>query len=158
MVRAIRQTVAVVALAGVMLPGIAATADPGTLVNADVNVQRARINYMLNCQGCHSADGSGSGEAVPRMKDYVGNFLRVPGGREYLVRVPGSANAALDDALLAELLNWMMPTLAPDATPSDFVPYTAAEVGALRAQPLNDVATARERLVASIEALTDASY
>ena len=52
------------------------------------NTQRARVDYMLNCQGCHLPDGDGAGD-VPRMKNFVGNFLKVPGGRAFLVQVPG---------------------------------------------------------------------
>ena len=109
---------------------------------------RARTNYMLNCQGCHGADGAGNAAAeVPRMKDFVGNFLRVPGGREFMVRVPGSANAALSDAELAELLNWLLPRISPDEMPADFVPYDASEVARLRRVPETDVAGRRAALI-----------
>ncbi len=60
---------------------LAATACP-TFADTEINANRARFNYMLNCQGCHSADGSGIGD-IPEMKNFVGNFLRVPGGREF---------------------------------------------------------------------------
>ena len=121
------------------------------VADAPVNSERARLNYMLNCQGCHLPDGAGVGDAVPRMNGFVGNFLHVPGGREFLVRVPGSANAALDDASLAELLNWILLTMSPDELPSSWVPFTAAEVGELRSAPLREVETVRARLVQSIE-------
>ena len=78
-----------------------------------VNAQRARVDYMLNCQGCHLPDGDSAGD-VPRMKDFVGNFLKVPGGREFLVQVPGSANAALDDARLADCSTGCWPRSAPN--------------------------------------------
>ena len=52
-----------------------------------------RQNYILNCQGCHLPDASGSPGVVPRMNDFIGNFLHVDGGREFIVQVPGSANA-----------------------------------------------------------------
>ena len=90
-------------------------------------------------------------DAVPRMNGFVGNFLHVPGGREFLVRVPGSANAALDDAALAELLNWILVTMSPDELPPSWSPYTAAEVGELRSAPLREVETVRARLVRRIE-------
>jgi mono/diheme cytochrome c family protein len=116
------------------------------------NPARARVNYMLNCQGCHGPEGAGSIDgAVPTMQDYVGNFLKIGGGREYLVRVPGSANAALDDEALAELLNWMLPTLSPGQMPENFKPYLPEEIGRLRAKPLHDVSGARAVLVAQIE-------
>jgi mono/diheme cytochrome c family protein len=119
--------------------------------DAPVDAQRARLNYMLNCQGCHLPDGSGVEDAVPQMNGFVGNFLHIPGGREFLVRVPGSANAALDDASLAELLNWILVTMSPAELPPSWMPYTAAEVGKLRSAPLREVEEVRARLVQSIE-------
>ena len=53
------------------------------------------LDYMLHCRGCHLADGTGSPGAVPSLTGLFGKFLWVPGGREYLVRVPGSAKSPL---------------------------------------------------------------
>ena len=115
------------------------------------NDARARTNYMLNCQGCHGADGVGNAAAeVPQMKDFVGHFLKVPGGREFLVQVPGSANAAISDEALAELLNWMLPTISAQEMPADFVPYDAEEVGRLRKTPASNVIEVRAALVRAI--------
>ncbi len=85
------------------------------------------------------------------MNGFVGNFLHVPGGREFLVRVPGSANAALDDASLAELLNWILITMSPTELPSSWMPFTAGEVRELRSAPLREVEKVRAQLVRSIE-------
>jgi hypothetical protein len=74
----------------------------------------------------------------------------VAGGREFLVQVPGSANAALNDAALAEVLNWMLPQLSPRQIPADFEPYTEAEVGRLRQHPLENVIAARAKLIAKM--------
>ena len=122
------------------------------LAATEVDAKRARVNYMLNCQGCHLADGRGIGD-IPEMKNFVGNFLRVPGGREYLVGVPGSANAPLNDALLAELLNWMLMEMSANELPTDWQPYTAAEVASYRATTLTDVDKVRAVLINRIEAL-----
>ena len=121
--------------------------------SAEINADRARINYMLNCQGCHLPDGGGVGD-IPQMKNFVGNFLKVPGGRAFLVQVPGSANAALDDAALAELLNWMLLEISAAQLPKDFQPYTAAEVGQYRAAPLSDVNAVRLPLIQKIALLS----
>ena len=121
---------------------------------AEVDERRARIDYMLNCQGCHLPDGEGAGD-VPRMKGFIGNFLKVPGGREFLVQVPGSANAPLDNQRLAELLNWMLGEISRDQLPADFRPFSAAEVGTYRAMPLHDVLETRTRLILDIAALRD---
>jgi hypothetical protein len=108
------------------------------------------VDYVLNCQGCHRADGTGTPGSVPALAGSVGRFLKAAGGREYLARVPGAAQAPLDDAALAGVLNWMLHEFAADAIPADFVPYTAAEVGPLRAKPLTDVEQVRHRLLDSI--------
>ncbi len=113
----------------------------------DIDHARARSNYMLNCQGCHLADGSGLPDSVPGMKDFVGKFLTVEGGREFLVQIPGSANSPLNDAALAELLNWILTTMSNEELPEDFKPYTAAEVTAVRYQKMLGVAEVRAALV-----------
>ena len=140
-----RSSVAILVL---LLAASSVAAPPGV-----ENAERARVNYMLNCQGCHGPEGTGTIDgAVPAMKDFVGKFLSVAGGREFLVQVPGSANAALSDAALAEVLNWMLPQISPTQIPADFEPYTTTEVAALRQTPLEDVITQRERLVALMPA------
>ncbi|MGI9327839.1 MAG: c-type cytochrome [Pseudomonadales bacterium] len=139
-------------LLSVLWVAIAATATAETFPGVE-NAQRARVNYMLNCQGCHGAHGTAAaGADVPAMQNYVGHFLGVEGGRAFIVQVPGSANAALSDAALAELLNWMLPTLSGPQLPIDFRPYSKAEVAELRASPLKNVAQERARLVQLIEA------
>lgn len=109
--------------------------------------QRAKMNWMLNCQGCHQPDGSGSARGAPSMVDDVARFLSVDGGREYLTRVPGVANAGLADDQLAELLNWTLATFDRQHVPADFEPFTAEEIAAGRARPLvSDAALMREAL------------
>ena len=127
-------------------------AEPGLAGVANEN--RARINYMLNCQGCHGPDAQGSEAAnVPRMKDFVGSFLKVSGGREFLVQVPGSANASVTDAELAELLNWMIPSVSANEMPARFKPYTTEEITTLRYSPEEDVLGKRKELIQAIDAL-----
>jgi len=133
-------------LTGVLAVGAAGEPEVPS-VNAVRNADKARVDYMLNCQGCHLPEGRGIPGVVPVMKNYVGNFLRVPGGREFLVQVPGSANAALDDAALADLLNWVLVTISPEQLPADWVPYTGTEVAKLRAVPLREVTRRRAALV-----------
>jgi len=112
------------------------------------NPARARVNYMLNCQGCHGPTGSGMADGtVPDMSGYLARYLHVEGGREFLVRVPGSANAGITPAALAEVLNWMLETMDAEHLPADFAPYRAEEVEALRSQPLQDVVTTRAALL-----------
>ena len=111
----------------------------------------AEADYMLNCQGCHLPDGSGfPARQVPDLRNQMGRFLSVPGGREFLVQVPGSAQTALNDADLARLLNWMLLRFSAAQLPANFQPYTAAEVGALRKQPLARVSEVRSELLERI--------
>jgi hypothetical protein len=73
----------------------------------------------------------------------LGSLLAAPGGRDYLVRVPGVAQAPLDDERLARLLNFVLRELA--ASPAE-PPYEAGEVGRLRQTPLRDPRAERARL------------
>lgn len=116
-----------------------------------IDKQRAEFNYIMFCQGCHGPQGAGKPGNVPRVHGFMGNFLQVDGGREFLVQVPGSAYSALDNAALAELLNWMLLELSPQQTPADFNYYSAPEVGALRASALTDVDTVREKLIKAMQ-------
>jgi cytochrome c553 len=100
------------------------------------NPQRAWQHWTLNCQGCHRPDGTGSDQTAPSIKGTVARFLSVPGGREYLSRVPGVAASPLSDADLAEVMNWMLWRFDREHVPADFQPYTAAEIGRLRTRPL----------------------
>jgi len=110
--------------------------------------ERARTNWILNCQGCHRADARGTPDGAPNMAGEVARFLSVEGGRAFLVRVPGVANAPLPDDQLAELVNWLLKTFDGAHLPPGFTPYTAEEVGRLRAHALiEDAATMRARLI-----------
>jgi mono/diheme cytochrome c family protein len=100
------------------------------------NPQRAWQNWTLNCQGCHRPDGTGTDATAPSLAGTVARFLSVPGGREYLGRVPGVATSPLSDADLAEVVNWMLWRFDRAHLPADFRPFTAAEMGRLRTAPL----------------------
>jgi hypothetical protein len=62
--------------------------------------------------------------------------LSVPGGREYLGRVPGVATAPLSNADLSELMNWMLWRFDREHLPANYQPFTATEIGQLRSAPL----------------------
>ena len=111
----------------------------------------ARQNYVLNCQGCHLPDGSGSEGNVPKMNDFAGYFLHVPGGREFLVQVPGAAGAPISDQELADVMNWILLNFSKNELPDPFVPYSAEEIGKLRKEPLLDIHHRREELLARIK-------
>lgn len=107
-----------------------------------------QVDYMLQCQGCHLADGRGAPErGVPAMKDTIARFVAVPGGREYLVRVPGASGSPLSDAELAAVLNWMIVSFGPAEQAAGFTPYTGEEVAAVRRPPFARVDALRKSLV-----------
>ena len=106
------------------------------------------LDYVLHCQGCHQASGVGLPGAVPALKDSVAAIAALPGGREYLSRVPGVAQSQLDDRAVAALLNWLLAYFDAAHVPPDFRPFTAAEIAPLRRQPLVHASAARASLVA----------
>lgn len=115
---------------------------------------RARAHYIQHCAGCHQLDGSGSARArVPDLRGTVGHFLRTPAGRAFLVKVPGSLQAPLRDAELAEVLNWILREFSSESMRGQFIPFTANEVHEARAAPLDDVKAERMRIAREIRSL-----
>src|SRR5260221_7041005 len=100
------------------------------------NPQRAWQHWTLNCQGCHRPDGTGSAGTAPSLAGTVSRFLSVPGGREYLGRVPGVATSGLSNADLAEVMNWMLWRFDKEHLPANFQPFTAGRIRQLRRAPL----------------------
>ncbi len=116
------------------------------------NPRQAHIDYMLKCQGCHRPDGTGSETSAPPLRGMVARFLQVEGGRAFLGRVPGVAMTDLDDRRLADVLNWTLYRFDADHMKPAFVPFTAGEIGRLRAQPLRlERIEVRERLLGRME-------
>jgi len=110
------------------------------------------VDYVLHCQGCHRADGAATpGSGVPALAGSVGRFAAIDGGRDYLVRVPGVAQAPLDDEALAALLTWTLEHFSAAELSGDFTPFTAAEIARGRRAPLTDVEGARRALLDALE-------
>lgn len=132
----------------------------GLLVSAGPAAATAPVvaDYMLSCQGCHLPDGSGfPAHGVPAFPGFVGRFLHVDGGREFLIRVPGVAQSGLPDDRLATLMNWLLKTYSAAELPPDFHPYTASEIAQWRRLPLVDVRATRAQLVQRMARLPSAS-
>lgn len=110
---------------------------------------RALFNYQMFCQGCHSADGSGH-KSVPELKGFIHKFMATQQGREYLIRVPGAANAALDDEQLTEVMNWMLRNFGNSSEGAVWRPYEVSEVTEYRKNPLNETVKYREKLIAAL--------
>ena len=115
-----------VALAALLAPGAVAGVPPEEA-------------YRLHCSGCHGPEGAGSEGVAPPLRG-VHRLLGWPGGRAYLVRVPGVAQAPLGSEELAQLMNWVLREISGAG---DFVPYGAGEVEAWRREPLRDPLSAR---------------
>jgi mono/diheme cytochrome c family protein len=108
--------------------------------------------YMLNCWGCHRPHGEGIPGTAPPLRG-AADFLRVPGGRQYLIEVPGVAQSALDDAQVAAVMNWIIESFSADRMPSGFQPYTRDEIAKYRATRLMDIKDARAKLVGEMAAM-----
>lgn len=140
---------AVVALAATAAALLLAT--PATALSPQ-EAARARLHYLQHCMGCHLADGRGAPEqGVPSMRGLAGRLLTLPGGREYLVQVPGVMNSGLSDADTARLMNWLLPQVSAETLPPGPLPYDAAEIARLRRhRPLDMIAT-RQALIELLE-------
>jgi mono/diheme cytochrome c family protein len=113
---------------------------------------RARQDWVLNCMGCHTADGRGIPGKVPPLRESLGHFVSLKEGREFVMRVPGASNSALSDAELANVLNWVLGTMNAQSRPASLKPYTAGEIAAHRRPALTDVARVRAKLVKELQA------
>ena len=98
--------------------------------------------YLHHCQGCHLADGSGVPGAVPPLSD-LGKIIASPGGRVYMLQVPGVATSSLSDAETAQVLNYILSTFTTART----VPFTTEEVQMYRKTPLINPGEERERIL-----------
>ena len=106
----------------------------------EVPLAATRSHYLLSCGGCHGYEGVSNSKLVPSLKGLVGFFLNTPEGRKYLPRLPNVAFSTLTDNELAAVLNYVVFHMGEGSAPSGAKPYTASEVGALRKQPLTEIA------------------
>ena len=107
--------------------------------------------YMLNCWGCHRPNGEGIPGTAPPLRGAV-DFLRVPGGREYLISVPGVALSPLSNEQAADVMNWILQSFSKDRIAADFKPYTADEIAKARMTHMLDIKKARAQLVTEMVA------
>ena len=107
-------------------------------------------DYMLYCMGCHGAQAQGVPGKVPPLAQSLGRFMRLPEGRDYVLRVPGAANSVLSDAQLAAVLNWLAARFDAQALNADVPSFTAAEVARSRRVPLASVGEARRAVLQAL--------
>jgi mono/diheme cytochrome c family protein len=113
-------------------------------------------DYMLYCMGCHGADAQGVPGKVPPLAHALGEYMRTPAGRNYVLRVPGAASSVLSDAQLAAVLNWVALRFSAAQLPGDVSWFTTEEVAQARHTPLADVLATRREIVRSLAASGDA--
>ena len=112
--------------------------------------QRAEINYLLNCAGCHRVNGKGAPGSVPDLSEYLGKFAQHPAARAFLAQAPGASSAPISDQELADVLNWILYTMNAAQLKPDFKPYTAAEAGEYRQTPVVDPGKTRRALLEKV--------
>jgi len=83
-------------------------------------------------------DGSGLKDVVPDLHGTMGRMAADPEGRDYLVRVPGAAQAPISDEKLTEVINWMLKEFSNETLPKKFKPLTVTEVSRSRVRLLAD--------------------
>jgi len=137
------------------LGAVAVLSALSTLMIVPVERARAaaspRIAYMLDCQGCHGANGQGVPGKVPDMRRSVAVLAATAAGRRYLVEVPGAAQSPLSNAGLARVLNWIIHHFSAVPVPKGVKPFTSKEVASYRATPLTEVTAVRRRLLAAAQ-------
>ena len=109
-------------------------------------------NYMLYCMGCHGAQAEGVPGKVPALAHSLGNFMRLPAGRDYLLRVPGAANTVLNDADLTAVLNWLAAEYSAEEIKTGVAPFSVEEVTAHRHEPLIAVLARRREVIRALQA------
>ncbi len=113
----------------------------------DKSAERARLDFLLHCSGCHGQDGTGNPEkGIPNFVGQVGHFQRLPEGREFVIQVPGLLSAGLPDDRAAAVTSWMIRRFAGTSLPPDFAPYTAGEAKRARETRPADVMGKRKAI------------
>lgn len=102
--------------------------------------------YLLHCAGCHRPHGNGALPEVPGLRNNLGRLVQVDGGRDYLVRVPGSAQSPVTDVELQQIVNWILAEFNAETLPAGFTPLSLDEVSAARGNVLLDPLAFREQL------------
>jgi hypothetical protein len=93
--------------------------------------------------GCHGENGAGLAGHVPDLRRDLARLADSPGGRAYLLRVPGVTQSSLEPALVAEVLNYTLHEFGGAAVAPRIRPFTAIEVAQARDAPLLEVTVTR---------------
>lgn len=136
---------AALALAAGLAAAGAGRADPPSEISV-------KGSFLERCGGCHGIGGKSASVLVPDLRDQLGYFLCTPEGRNYVARLPNVAFSAVSDQRLAEIVNYAVFDVGGASAPKGAKPYTAAEVGRLRKDPLTvvDLTAQRRRIVEDV--------
>lgn len=116
-------------------------------LNAQAAFSRAKVNYILQCQGCHQADGSGT-QATPNLITHGKIFLSSPMGRDFFISVPGVATAPLSDEELTDLINYVIETIIIKTGDAKSFFYEIAELSEYRQTKIvEDIAVKRNEII-----------
>jgi hypothetical protein len=113
----------------------------------------AQSHYLKGCGGCHGIQGTSSKQDIPQLRGLVGQYLCTPAGRAYLVRLPNVAFADMDDALLADVMNFVVFRLGEGSAPAYARAYSPREVADLRHRPLKNERLAQLRATVLADAI-----
>ncbi|WP_108257937.1 c-type cytochrome [Mangrovicoccus ximenensis] len=110
---------------------------------------KARSDYILRCAGCHGMTGEGTVEGgVPAFPDSVSAIANLDAGRTYMMHVPGVTGASLDNAQIAQVMNYVLEEWGDGSS----TPFTEAEVIRRRAVPVADVVDERRSVADTLAA------
>lgn len=116
------------------------------------NSQAGKIHYMLQCQGCHKANGTGIENSIPDMGEHGIEMLSSERGRKFFVVVPGSSQSPLSDQHLADVLNYITTEILSSESSGRVVRlFDTSEISKYRSIKMKDVAKERELIVRAIE-------
>ena len=127
-----------------LLTALAATAcahpEPAALA-------QVRQDYFLHCMGCHGERGAGLAGQVPDLRTDLARLAALPGGRAYVLRVPGVTQTSLAPWQTAAILNYTLREFGGTDVARRIAPFTAAEVAQARGAPLLELTAARANVL-----------
>lgn len=118
----------------------------GCLVSIAITAS-PKTDYMIHCMGCHAMNGQGMPPEVPAFDSTLGDIVGKPGGRAYLIQVPGASQSHLTDERLANVLTWLLRQYVGDDLPPDFQDISTLEVNQFRPVTLTNPDLARINLL-----------
>ena len=120
----------------------------GAALAKPVSAEPARANYVLYCSGCHGMSGEGTRSGgVPAFPGSVSLIAGSDSGRTYITHVPGVISNSMDDAEIADVLNYIL-----DEWGDGGAHFTGEEVTTRRREDIGDVVAFRRHVVRELQA------